>query len=353
MQKIDFYGDHGKINRSSAIFYFKSDADFSTDITVLNYWKHKSGIEVEINLTIRDLSGKTIRSSKYNFGNAEVLSFNSNELLEGRVNFEGSVEVEAFSDTDLRIPYAAIMAHYQAPNSHSLTHSYARTFNQSELVTEKNVIVDGEEGCWILHDSELVTSMAIIHNGTHRIDDFFVDLEVTNASNDTLLRRINFGTVLPYQTLKIIPKMCTDELVSFLGGKAGFASLSFKFKDSFTRALICRYTDNFDEFQSTHSNFNYAKKDPGESERNGKAVMHLPDYGADQSWVVVYPSAASKQYRISIDDGSNVFNWGIRKIFLKFQQILALSSRLSPQIKYYRIGSLRVFVPRVIIRCCR
>ena len=73
--------------------------------------------------------------------------------------------MEAFSQVDLRIPYAAVMGIYETKQSVSMVHSYSRTYSHWEL-EEGRTISDGHEGCWTLKDSEDVYSFAVIHNGS-------------------------------------------------------------------------------------------------------------------------------------------------------------------------------------------
>jgi hypothetical protein len=98
--------DYGQVLRASGIFYFKQSATFKTTISFLNYWVLKREIKVAIVASIRDLSGQLIRRESLEFEPGMVINYCPEDLGD----FEGSIEIEAFGNTNLVIPYAGIMA---------------------------------------------------------------------------------------------------------------------------------------------------------------------------------------------------------------------------------------------------
>ncbi len=95
----------------------------------------------------------------------EIKDFSNPIELNIPENLVGSCEIEAFSNTNLRIPYSAIMVVYEGKKSISMVHSYSRTYSRME-VEDKKTICDGYEGCWTLKDTNDVESFAVMHNGS-------------------------------------------------------------------------------------------------------------------------------------------------------------------------------------------
>lgn len=112
-QKDNFAGAFGLVYRSSAIFYYKQTADFKTTISFMDYWRVKRGLDVMVVASIRELGGKLVKREQLNFQHGMVINYCE---LAGS-GFEGSVELEIFSSKNMVIPYSAIMAIYEAPNS--------------------------------------------------------------------------------------------------------------------------------------------------------------------------------------------------------------------------------------------
>ena len=124
-QKDHYAGNCGLALRSSAVFYYLASPLVRTTISVSNYWKFKNNLDVTIVASTRGMDGTLARREVLEFNDGLVLNYRPQE------NFEGSVEIEALSLKNLRIPYAAIMAIYESPRSVSMVHSYARNWVRS------------------------------------------------------------------------------------------------------------------------------------------------------------------------------------------------------------------------------
>ena len=155
---------HGVVLRSSGIFYYKKSSDFKTTISLLNYWKIKRGIDVTIICSTRKLDGTLILREKIPFNTSEVINYIPH--IE-QSDFEGSVEVEAFSSEDLVIPYAAIMVIYESKFGISMTHTYGRIYSMHEI-EEGNILPICEETCChSLLSKGRGKSYFIFHNGSY------------------------------------------------------------------------------------------------------------------------------------------------------------------------------------------
>ena len=106
-QQKNYSADFGAIFRSSAIFYSQN---VKTTITVSNYWDFKNGTKVGLLFSIRSMDGKIIERRERYFEEGLVIN-ESDWPIEN-----GSVEVEAFGNKNLRIPYAAVMGIYETEN---------------------------------------------------------------------------------------------------------------------------------------------------------------------------------------------------------------------------------------------
>ena len=122
-QEDNFAKRFGFCIRSSAIFYIPGKS-VKTKIILNNYWRLKSDLAVSLIASWRELSGKLVKRESINFDNSNVL------VLTPPDDIEGSCEIEAYSSSNLKIPYAAIMAVYESEKSISMVHSYTRTYSQ-------------------------------------------------------------------------------------------------------------------------------------------------------------------------------------------------------------------------------
>jgi hypothetical protein len=119
--------------------------------------------------------------------------------------------------------------------------------------------VDGEEGCWTLRDTASRRSFAVFHNGPEREPPQRIRLTVRNAKGETRSVDSERSELAPYETVKVYPREWIPDLVESLGGAPGFATLSFKLNEGFTRMLVGTEAVDGSDLQVTHSNFNYGK----------------------------------------------------------------------------------------------
>ena len=294
---IPFYEKQPPVYRSSAIFYYRSGNGFKTTISFFNYWMAKRGISVTVSATLRDLAGKEVERKSLDFSVGEALNYSP---LDGSAFFEGSAEIEVFSETDLVIPYAAIMACYESPNSISLTHSYARRYSQSEIASG-NTITQGEEGCWTIRDHHRIRSFCVIHNGKQAVPCQVITMRVRNHAGEERVEEIADVQLAPHQTIKLYPSEHFSGLAEFLNGQPGSGTVSFKLNDAFTRMLLCSESIEDQELQTAHSNFNYELKHPGFTQSKGPATMLFPDFKTGDEQVILYPDYTSESYEVSVD----------------------------------------------------
>ena len=147
------------------------------------------------------MDGSLVERKEYRFEERNVINFSE---LEGQ-NFEGSVEVEVFAAQNMVIPYSAIMVIYENQNSISMTHSYGRVYSPHEI-EEGRTVMNGEESCWTIRDTDSIKSFAVFHNGTGIQPAQTLKLQVLNHKNESKTYNYNIDELKPYASVKVVPQ---------------------------------------------------------------------------------------------------------------------------------------------------
>jgi hypothetical protein len=305
-QSDRFSKNHGQVFRSSGMFYYRASQRFRTTITLWNHFKHKNNCEAAILASVRDMSGKLLARERLGFESGEVLNYSP---LAGE-DFEGSVEIEAFSAQNLKIPFTAISALYEAEKSVSLLHAYGRVYSSHEIEEARTIPVGREIG-WTLRDSEGVRSFCVFHNGAAPQPAQKIHLRIRNAAGNRRACEIALTTLAPFETIRIVAADHISGLAGFLGGREGTAALDFQVNGAFTRMMVGNETTSGDEFQVTHSNFNYADHvSEALPDSVGEAFMVIPDLGGRNRRVIVYPEFQPGAYVMTTANKQTSFEPG-------------------------------------------
>lgn len=304
-QADNYAGNFGEVLRSSAIFWVKNDSHLRTTISFSNYWKYKNFTDVRVLLNLRNLKGKIVIRKVVDFDKSDVLNYLPPD------NFEGSVEVEAFSIKNMRIPYAAIMAVYESSESISMVHSYARAYSQHEI-EDGRTISNGEESCWTLRDDNRNSSFSVIHNGPNKQNSQKIKLSVRNWFGKEESTEVDLPELLPFETVIIQPKDYFQNLKVFLDGQAGNARISFKLNGGFSRMLCGVKSIDNSQLQVTHSNFDYSTHDTDTiSDGILRAYMRTPNVlGRLKQEIVVYPDTNKGIYLSECEGDIKKFSTG-------------------------------------------
>ncbi|MFM2392584.1 MAG: hypothetical protein RLZZ546_561 [Bacteroidota bacterium] len=304
-QAQNYAGNFGEVIRSSAIFWVKNSEYLRTTISFSNYWKFKNFTDVRVFVNLRNLLGELLNRQVIEFEESDVCNYSP------PLNFEGSVEVEAFSIKNMRIPYAAIMAVYESQKSISMVHSYARAYSQHEI-EEKRTITNGEESCWTLRDDVINSSFSMVHNGPNKQEGQRVMLSVQNWRGNKISVEIQLPELLPFQTVSFEPKNYIDNLIEFLEGQPGNARISFRLNGGFSRMLCGVKTVDNSQLQVTHSNFDYSTHETDAiSDGNLLAYMRTPNVlGSYNQEIVVYPDTSKGVYVSEYDGNTKKFKTG-------------------------------------------
>lgn len=291
-QADNFAGNFGEVYRSSAIFWVKNSEKLQTIVALSNYWKFKNSTEVSVIVNVRDLNGKLISRHRPRFESSEVYNYRP------PAGFEGSVEVEAFSNRNMRIPYAAVMAVYETEASVSMVHSYARAYAQHEIEDGRTICI-GEESCWTLRDSATVFSFCVVHNGAHTQPAQRARLSIRNAQGQERSTDIALDALAPFQTVRIEARTYFPDIAHWLDGEAGNGRLSFQLNGGFTRMLCGVSTHDGSQLQVTHSNFDYSKHQT-DTLNDGAALAFMLTPQAPARYaqeIVIYPDYCPGDYR--------------------------------------------------------
>ncbi|MXN64425.1 hypothetical protein GR183_05875 [Stappia sp. GBMRC 2046] len=291
-QESNYAGDFGAAFRSSAIFYKPNGV--KTTISFSNYWYFKNSLEVGLVVSYRRMNGELVTRKEYRFTAGNVINIEVSEID------EGSVEIEAFSSKNLKIPYAAIMCVYETENGVSMVHSYGRNHSLIELEDDR-AITEARESCWTLRASPGIRNQAIFHNG-HVALEAQTGLFVITSSDGTEEKiEFNIPSLAPFETLVFEAENIFPKLQDFLSGNIGWGTLHFESYSSFTRLLIVWLDENSDEIQVTHSNFDYSSHQTNMISSSKPAYMALPSVYGELPSVIVYPKFSKGIYVVNGD----------------------------------------------------
>jgi hypothetical protein len=294
-QRDNYAANFGEVVRSSAIFWAKHDTRVKTTISLSNYWRYKNSLDTNVLVNLRDLSGRLLGRTKAAFSDSEVLNYSP------PFGFEGSVEVEAFSAKNLRIPYAAVMAIYECDDSVSMVHSYSRAYSQHEIEDQRTICV-GEESCWTVRETADMTSFCVFHNGPGRAAEQRVRLGIRKAHAAERVAHFILPSLAPFQTVVIEPRRYLPDLVEWLQGEPANARISFRLQGAFTRFLCGVRTTDWTQLQTTHSNFDYSIHRTDHLARADAVAYMLTPTIEDrevQQEIVVYPDSSPGSYAMS------------------------------------------------------
>ena len=304
-QNKNLKAEFGPIFRSSAIFYIP--LKIKTTISITNYWEFKSNLKISLLMTVRNMAGKTIKRKEINFNSSNVISFSKFGVS------EGSVEIEAFGNTNLRIPYAAVIAIYEANKSISMVHSYSRNHSLIEL-EDKSCVLSVRESCWTVKPKFI--NKGIFHNGHVQIEKQKAQLILTNQDGKDRVYKFNIPKIKAYETYIFEIKKLALDFKKFLKNKEGWATVHFEGKSSFTRMLIVWENYSKTELQVTHSNFDYSNYITNKLISAKGVQMTFPKISKllKELNLVIYPKFEKGQYSFSINNNKREnFNKGFIK----------------------------------------
>jgi hypothetical protein len=261
----------------------------------MNYWPIKRNISVMLIASLRTLEGELLHRERLEFIDGQVINYSPNN---GKEDFEGSIELEAFANDDLVIPYIAMMVYYEAPESVSMVHAYARTYTLTEI-EDGNTYSQVEESGLVVRDNSEIRSCFIFHNGAFKQPEQACEIQVTNQSGETRSTEFKLKELKPYETVRIYLREHVQDLTRFLANGTGSAAISLKLNGGFSRGLCVSETLDGKEMQVYHSNFNYSKHHPGTKSCKQMLFMFPKATNFRQRTVHLDPFMFEGQYVIS------------------------------------------------------
>ena len=289
-QEENYAANFGATFRSSAIFY--KPVGIKTTISFSNYWGFKNNLNVGLVSTVRKKCGELVSRKELSFSDGKVINLEVTEVD------EGSIEIEAFSSSNLRIPYAAIMVVYEDENSISMVHSYGRNHSLIELENDK-AIVEGRESCWTIRAGDSVKNTAVFHNGHVPLSEQKGYLAVTTQQGKELGYEVVIPALRPFETLLFCIEEIVPNISELLDNEIGWASIHFASQSSFTRLLVSWKDEKTNQFQVTHSNFDYTSHITNTISSDKPAYMVLPLVKDRLPDVIVYPKFSPGVYSLS------------------------------------------------------
>lgn len=290
-QKKNYRAEFGFVYRSSAIFAVLPMA--VTTISVLNYWKIKNGLDVSLVATCRDLGGSLLSREELDLASGSVVNFKPPAGT-------GSVEIEAYCNRNLRIPYAAVMGIYETPNAVTMVHAYARNHSPTEI-EDGYAVLEAREACITLRADPDVETIAFFHNGSVPMPAQRATLILSNAGGEEETVSFVLPATKPYETVSFDFERIAPHLRSFLGGKDGWGALQFENYSGFPRMLVRWLNRKTGELQVTHSNFDYSEYETDLLSHSVQAYMQLPafDRHVKGCQIVIYPRCTPGEYEFA------------------------------------------------------
>ncbi|NTS75358.1 hypothetical protein HR060_00650 [Catenovulum sp. SM1970] len=321
-QQDNFKGNFGLVLRSSAIFYAICNQSVKTTISFLNYWKLKRNLDVKVVVSCRKMNGQLLERFYPEFCGGMVVN-----ITPDYEDFEGSIEVEVFSLENLVIPYAAIMATYETPESISMVHSYTRNYSPYEI-EEGRTISKGRESCWTVHAKDKLSSFCVMHNGSVEQPAQSALINLKNHNNENFSFQFDIPVLKPYETLRLNIDDIVTDLEQLSGGRPLNASINFELAHGFTRLLVGNENIESGELQVTHSNFNYSEHQTDNcSEESKTAYMHLIKPNGQLADVIVYPDMQKGDYVLKDDTIETDFYSGQRLYYKPIASTLEFNSK--------------------------
>jgi hypothetical protein len=243
--------------RSSAIFPVFHLPGISTRICYLGYWMIKRSIQqIHSVVTLRSSEGETLYRSNVLIDEPKAYQIEVEDIIKQTgqdewIEFLGSIEVEFFSAHDLVFPNPAVVVNYYGPSFSSVVHTSQRIFNDDEDRSSHLEIMVPESSFTIYADADREPFFAFI-NGFEQVNGGKVQMIFYNHKNEILTHEISIHELFPYQITLIHPSNSVD-LVAFLEGQAGTATLSFDVKWISPRIVAGNYQHSLNAMSVTHT----------------------------------------------------------------------------------------------------
>jgi len=224
--------------RASGLFYALVDQRRTTHVVFLNYWREKNeNASVGALVSLRNQAGE-IRA-RFHFQVEEMTyQINARDIVDDALGagagsaFEGSLEVEFYTDKDLKYAFPALFVCYESPGGVSYVHTNQRTYNNLEDQRRSDPFNAGQTGFDIsCRDGARPFVYAV--NGPLPVKTA-ADIRIYNAAGAEAMHRIDLGDLRPYEANRL-DLAALPGLSEFLGGEVGFVKLDLPLGGVFSR----------------------------------------------------------------------------------------------------------------------
>ena len=250
-KKANFYG----VFRAAAIFPAIEKPGISTRILFMGYWMIKRNIhEIGRVATLRTKEGKLLRRTYEAIREPRAFRVEVRDLLPQELqdqDFEGSLEVEFFSSSQLVFPYPAAVINYYGPAFSTVVHTAQRVYNNFEDRANNSETQVRESG-FNLYELQGVSSFVSLVNGPVALKGQTLDIEAINWKNETKKGSIPLGDLKPYEMFWIYPGKALN-LEAFFEGKTGACKLDFEVDWIFPRLVAGNEQQSPPSLSITHT----------------------------------------------------------------------------------------------------
>jgi len=331
-----------KITRSSAIFYYKSSKEISTQIHFMNYWLEKKGnSDILMKITLRTMSGRVTFQNESKLQKRGAITIDIDTLLQDSrqiASKEGSIELEFFSKVDMFFSFPAVVVRYVGDNWHTSTHSCQRNFSldSGDLIENINEQLLAEEGNVTINNGDNSDPFFIIHNGGSQLERANLSVIVTSKDGDQIKSKIFKLDWSPYQT-RVFNLRELIEYKDFLNHEIGTFKVIFNLVGVFSRIIMGERDHDENNWSIDHSNFaategpvldDLFKASSPHSRKN--LIFNVPNNSIDgwECGVDIYPTYPDDKYKVYVSK-SNFID--------KTQTILDLSLDKKIKNKIHRV----------------
>lgn len=271
--------DYNPVFRGSGIFFAFVNPVLDTEISFMNYWREKNGIEhVAALVTLRDEGGNRVARDYFAVSDF-VYRISCRNLLERagtsvETSFTGSIEVEVFSAEDLKFAVSALEVFYVGRDAVSFVHANQRTFNDFEDMRRFGGLNAWQTGFDVYADHAYVGFVAVL-NGPLEVKDAAAQVMVINADGQMLERSLSLGDVPPYAA-RLVRMDEIDGAPEHLGGKPGMIKLDLEMSSIFNRLLSGNISRDAERLLITHSYYDCT----GDSDYLDRTTLPTDEYAA-------------------------------------------------------------------------
>jgi len=249
--------------RSSAIFPVFHQKDISSRILFMGYWMLKRNIQsIGAVVTLRSLAGALLSRMNFQIQEAKTYRLEVKEMLEKAgiqtdKPFEGSMEVEFYSNSNMVFPFPATVINYYGPAFSTVVHTAQRVYNDYDDLQRNSQTAVPESGFNIYADEDHEPFLGLI-NGPVHVKNSKIRMQFYNHEGKVLSYVKELGDLAPYQTNILYPARETD-LKGFLMGKVGACKVNFDVQWIFPRLVVGNLQKSLPALSITHSYYDCTK----------------------------------------------------------------------------------------------